>query len=198
MSKRPLVIGIAGPSCSGKSTLARGLAKRLPGDSRVIEMDWYYRDQSGRSTDEIDVDIPEAIEHALLISHLERLIAGEAVERPIYDYATHSRAPEGVVIYPAANLVVEGLFALYWPELLSLLDHAVFIDADIGECLTRRIERDVRERGRSAADVTRQFHRKVVPMYERHVRPTRIHADRVLDGGAPPPAILDRLLAYLG
>ena len=197
MVNRPTVIGIAGPSCSGKSTLARGLAERLEGGARVIEIDWYYHDQTGRSTDEIDVDIPDAIEHPLLVTHLQRLVAGEAIERPDYDYATHSRSANGVRIEPAPNLIVEGLFTLYWPRLRALLDRAVFIEADANACLARRIERDTRERGRSADEVERQFHAKVLPMYERHVHPTREHAGLVLDGGALAGSLLSDVLNFI-
>jgi uridine kinase len=182
MSKRPLVIGIAGPSCSGKTSLARHLAERLRSGCLVFELDWYYHDQAGRTLDDIDVDVPSAIDHELLIAHLGRLIDGHAIERPVYDYATHSRAGEGVTIQPAANIIVEGLFALYWPGLYDLYDRAVFILADHDTCLERRIARDTSERGRTVDQVTKQFHQKVRPMYDVHVHPTCAEADLVLSG----------------
>jgi uridine kinase len=176
------VIGIAGPSCSGKTTLARRLAAGLPGGGLVFELDWYYHDQAGVSVDAINVDIPTAIDHRLAITQLRRLIDGQAIERPAYDYATHTRRPQGVMVRPAANIIVEGLFALYWPEVGELLDYAIFIRADHDICLKRRIERDTRERGRTADEVARQFHDKVEPMYEKHVHPTWEHAGLILDG----------------
>lgn len=182
MADRPRVIGIAGPSCSGKTSLARRLAEYLPGGGLVVELDWYYHDQTGASLEEIDVDVPGAIDHELLVSHLRRLIDGHAVERPAYDYVTHTRASEGVTVQPAANLIVEGLFALYWPELRDLLDHSVFILAGDATCLPRRIARDTRERGRTEEQVTRQYNDKVKPMYDRYVHPTRGNADLLLSG----------------
>lgn len=189
----PLVIGIAGPSCSGKTSLARALAGRLPGGGVVFELDWYYHDQSGRSLDDIDVDSPAAIDHNLAITQLRRLAAGHAIERPAYDYHAHARAPEGVIVQPAANIIVEGLFALYWWEVGELLDYAIFIDAGHDTCLSRRIARDTRERGRSADKVTRQYREQVQPMYEQYVRPTREHAGLILDGEQS----LDTLVGYV-
>lgn len=176
------VIGIAGPSCSGKTMLARTLAGRLPGGGVVFELDWYYRDQSGRDIDDIEVDVPDAIDHDLAVAQLQRLAGGETIERPVYDYATHSRAQNRVALSPAPHIVADGLFALYWPPLRALYDLSVFIDADAETCLRRRIARDTRERGRSADSVTRQFHARVWPMFEHHVLPTRTHAGLVLDG----------------
>jgi uridine kinase len=198
MDAHPLVIAIAGPSCSGKTSLARRLAGRLPGGGLVFELDWYYHDQSGRTIEEIDVDVPDAIDHDLLVRHLGRLIDGRAVERPVYDYATHTRASEGAAIEPAANVVVEGLFALYWPELRALLDRSIFILAGHDTCLERRIARDTRERGRTREQVTRQYHAKVEPMYERYVHPTRDHAGLLLDGLDPIDTLLRKTLDWLG
>jgi uridine kinase len=197
MWKRPLVIGIAGPSCSGKTTLARGLCQRLPGGGLVFELDWYYHDQFGHTVDDIDVDVPEAIDHELAVSQLHRLVEGHAVERPDYDYATHSRAPRGVPVQPAANIVVEGLFALYWSELRAVFRHSIFVLAEDAICLQRRIERDTRERGRSVEDVVRQYHRKVKPMYESHVHPTRHHAGLVLHGVEAIGTLLDRAVEWI-
>jgi len=194
MDDRPLVIGIAGPSCSGKTSLARRLAERLTGGGLVFELDWYYHDQAGRSLDDVEVDVPEAIDHELLTAHLRRLVDGHAIERPVYDYATHSRAREGVTVQAAANIVVEGLFALYWPGLRDLYDHSVFILADHDTCLARRIERDTRERGRTADQVTRQYLHKVRPMYEEHVHPTHAEADLLLPGEDSPESMTTSVL----
>jgi uridine kinase len=197
MFKRPLVIGIAGPSCSGKTTLAHRLAERLPGDGIVFELDWYYHDQSGHTVDDIDVDVPEAIDHTLAVSHLRRLADGYAVERPAYDYATHARAARGVSLAPADTIVVEGLFALYWPELRELYDHAVFVLAEDSVCLQRRIARDTHERGRTIDDVMRQYHRKVRPMYEQYVHPTRHDADLMVHGIEPVEELVGQVENWL-
>ncbi|HXV14552.1 MAG TPA: AAA family ATPase [Candidatus Krumholzibacteria bacterium] len=178
----PRVVGIAGPSGSGKTTLARALAERSGGI--VFALDAYYRDQRGRSHATIQVDVPDAIDIDLAVAHLRDLVAGSAVDQPVYDYATHSRTEATRTLDPAPFVLVEGLFALYWTELRALCQTRVFVALDHDECLRRRIERDVRERGRTPADVTAQYERVVRPMYEQHVAPTRSHAHLVLDGRA--------------
>ncbi len=146
----------------------------------------------------IQVDIPEALESDLLVAHLRELAAGRAVERPVYDYATHSRAPRGRRVEPAPFVVVEGLFTFYWDDLFALIDTAVFVDADPDVCLERRIERDVRERGRTAQSVIDVYRAKVVPNYERYVLPTRERAGLVVDGLQPAAALVDEVLAHIG
>jgi len=184
--KNPVrIIGIAGPSCSGKSTLAKHLSVVLDGATQVIGIDSYYHDRTGVPEKEINVDVPGAIEHDLLITHLQRLAAGLPVERPVYDYATHSRAPQGLHVLPADNVVVEGLFALYWEELRALFDLGVFMEVDHATCIERRIERDVRERGRTRESVIDVYEKKVRPMYETYVHDTREHADLTLYGIQP-------------
>lgn len=197
MDERARVIGIAGPSCSGKTTLARRLASTLPGGALVFELDWYYHDQSGHGIDDIDVDVPAAIDHNLAVIHLRRLAAGHVVERPDYDYHTHARARAGITIHPAPAIIVEGLFALYWEELRAVLDHGMFIEADHGVCLERRIARDTRERGRTAEQVKRQYREKVQPMFERYVAPTCRHAGLVLDGAGSVDDMIERAAAWL-
>jgi len=192
MLMRSFVVGIAGPSCSGKTALARRLAEKLPGRTAVIELDWYYRDQSGHSLDDIDVDVPEAIDDALAVVQLERLVDGHAVERPVYDYTTHARTGETVRVEPAEFYIVEGLFTLYWDSLRRLLGASIYIDADHGICLARRIGRDTRERGRTLEEVMRQYHHRVRPMAEKFVVPTARHADLILPGTDPVDSLAAR------
>lgn len=176
------VLGIAGPSGSGKTTLAHAVAARC--DGVVFALDAYYHDQRDVDESAIDVDVPKAIDVALALEHLRGLVAGRTIDQPVYDFATHARTDQTRSLAPARFVFVEGLFALYWPELRALMHARVFIDLDHDECLRRRIERDVRERGRTRAEVASQYENKVRPMYERHVEPTRRHADVVLDGHA--------------
>jgi len=198
MKNHPRIIGIAGPSCSGKTTVARAVADRFAGDALVIGLDSYYHDRSGVPEAEIDVDVPGAIEHELLLEHLHRLAAGEGIEVPIYDYATHARAARGFATAPAKTVIVEGLFALYWLELRERLDLGVFVSADHDTCLARRIERDVRERGRTRESVIEVYEKKVRPMYETHVHPTRAHADLVLNGIDPVEDLAGKILERIG
>jgi uridine kinase len=185
MSKRPFVVGIAGPSCSGKTSLARRLAGRVAGSAVVFELDWYYRDQAGASLDDIDVDVPAALDDALIAEHLARLVSVDAIDRPVYDYATHARMGGTVRVEPADVVIVEGLFALYWEAVRACFDVAFFITAGADTCLARRIDRDTHERGRSADEAARQFRARVEPMYRRYVHPTLQYADVVLPGDDP-------------
>ncbi|MCI0452692.1 MAG: uridine kinase [Candidatus Latescibacteria bacterium] len=192
----PRVVGIAGPSGSGKTTLAHAVAARSRGI--VFALDAYYRDQRGRSHATLDVDVPDAIEIELAIAHLRELVAGAPVAQPVYDYATHARTGATRTLVPAPLVLVEGLFALYWTELRALCRTRIFVALDHDECLRRRIERDVRERGRAPADITAQYERVVRPMYERHVAPTRSHAHLVLDGRESLVELTDSIVDALG
>ncbi len=198
MSQRPYMIGIAGGSCSGKSSIARRLSGLVEGQLGVLGVDSYYHDFSGVPENEIEVDVPEALDHELLIAQLADLAAGRSVDRPVYDYGTHSRrAGEGLRMDPGDFVVVEGLFALYWEEVRNLLDLSVFITVDHDAALMRRVERDVRERGRTEASVRAQYSDKVRPNFERFVEPTMHLADLVVSGLDPVEVsarmILDRM-----
>jgi len=179
----PYLIGICGPSGSGKSVLAGILAPRLPAE--VLALDAYYRDLTHLPSSlrgSRNFDHPDAIDLDLLLSQVAALAAGTAVERPIYDFSSHTRRTERRQVTPRRYLIVEGLFTMHWPELLRSFSLTVYLDVDDTLCLARRLDRDVRERGRNAADVRRQFERTVRPMCERFVRPKRSAADLVLAG----------------
>jgi uridine kinase len=193
----PLVVGIAGPSGSGKSSLAMLLAERVPGGGVVLALDAYYRDQSGLPEDAINVDAPEALDHVLLVEQLRDLAAGRSVQLPMYDYATHARLPATRVLQPASYIIVEGLFALVWSEVRDLMTTSFFLELDHDACLTRRVARDARERGRSPESVRRIYERSVRPMYDLHVAPTRRHARHVLDATQPIDTLAARALDEL-
>lgn len=182
---RPFLVGIAGPSCSGKSVLARRAARLIPG-ALVLPLDAYYRDLSqltARQRASRDFDCPDAIDRRLLVEQLRRLVRGDAVDRPVYSFVSHTRT--GVRrVRPPDVLIVEGLFALRWSSVRRVLDLGVFLDTDHASCLRRRLRRDTRSRGRSAESVRARYERFVRPMFELHVRPTRRFADLVLDGEA--------------
>jgi uridine kinase len=191
------VIGIAGPSGSGKTTLARLVAERIPGGAVIFALDSYYRDQRGMAEEAINVDVPEAFEHTLIFDQLRALIAGVPIQQPIYDYATHSRAPVRRTVQPMPNVIIEGIFALYWPEVRKLLTTSVFLSLDHSVCLERRIERDARERSRSRTMVVYMYEQKVRPMYDQHVHPTRSHATLVLDARASGEQLAARIVRSL-
>ncbi len=193
----PHVIAIAGPSGSGKSSLAREITARLPGGGLVFGLDSYYRDQRGVSEDAINVDVPEALDHPRIVTDLRELAAGRHIRQPVYDYATHARLATDREVAPAPFIVVEGLYALFWPDVRELVRTAVFVSLDHDECLRRRVDRDTRERGRSAAAVTRLYERNVRPMYDLHVQPTHRHADLVLDGRLPLGELTRQVILFL-
>jgi uridine kinase len=183
MAAETYLIGIAGPSGAGKSFLARHLAAALHAD--VLGLDRYYHDLAHLPLDErarANFDAPEALQHELLIEQVARLRNREAVQLPVYDFATHTRLAKTETLQPAEVVIVEGLFTLHWPGLRELLGTKVYVDLSDDVCLTRRTARDVRERGRTVESVVEQYEATVAPMALRYVRPTIAHADVVVVG----------------
>ena len=180
----PLVIGIAGCSGSGKTTLARELACEL--DATLLTLDLYYRDLGHMPPDERarqNFDHPDSLEAGLLCRHVQALAAGEPVEAPVYDFATHTRVTGRTErIEPASALIVEGILALHYDELRPLYDLSLYVDAPHEVCLARRIHRDVLDRGRTEASVREQFWATAHPMAERFVLPSATHASLHVDG----------------
>lgn len=180
------LIGIAGPSGAGKSFLARQLKSAIK--AHVLELDRYYRDLSHLPLAErarINFDAPESLEHELLIEQVRRLRKRETLPLPVYDFTTHTRSERTETFQPSEVIVVEGLFTLHWPGLRELLGTKVYVDLNDDACLTRRIERNVRERGRTVESVVEQYETTVAPMAQRYVRPTIAHADVVVTGTEP-------------
>jgi uridine kinase len=196
----PLLIGIAGGSGSGKTTLAVRLAAVL-GATTLVAVDAYYRDLAELDPalrEDRNFDVPEALDHELMLGQLAELARGRTVELPGYRFETHTRTAAGRTVRPGRYVLLEGLFALYWPALRDLLDLKIFVDAPHDLCLARRVERDTAERGRTPESVRLQYARTVRPMYERYVLPTRAYADLVLDGTRPVREMVDRVLEGLG
>jgi uridine kinase len=194
----PVFVGLAGPSCGGKSTLARLLVERLsPIGAEVLAVDDYYRDLAHVPAVERsgwNFDRPGAIDYALLSSHVQELWSGRAIDAPCYDFALNVRGARTRRVAPAEVIVVEGILALHWAGLGRRYALRVYVDAEPAECLRRRVRRDVQERGRTAASVEAQFRTTVLPMYRRYVLPTRARSDVVL-GGDCDPATAAQMLA---
>lgn len=184
LPQRPLIIGIAGCSGSGKTTLARELTGQL--SATLLPLDFYYHCLSDFPPDERalnNFDHPDALEHSLLARHIEDLAAGRSIERPIYDFTTHTRvAGRTETVAPARALIVEGILALHYPELRALYDFGIYVNAPNTICLNRRIYRDMRERGRTEESVRAQFEATAKPMADLYVIPSAKHASITVEG----------------
>ncbi len=182
--RRPVILGIGGCSGSGKTTLAKELVCQL--DATLFPLDWYYRDLSQFLLDDRhkqNFDHPDSLESELFIAHICTLAEGHPIQRPRYDFATHSRVPDTFdEIAPRAFVVVEGILALHYPDLRPLFDLSVYVDAPHEICLARRIHRDTRERGRTEGSVRAQFEATAYPMALRYVLPSQIHATLTVSG----------------
>lgn len=180
----PVVVGIAGCSGSGKTTLAAELARTLNGIH--FPLDHYYRDLSHLPHAERarqNFDDPALIESPLLAAHVAALARGETIQRPMYDFSTHTRvANQTETVHPGAVLLVEGLFALAYPELLPLYQLRVYVETPDDICFERRLRRDVVERGRTPDSVRRQYDATVRPSSIAFVRPSAVHADLTVCG----------------
>lgn len=189
---RPLFIGLAGGSGSGKTTIAEEVVERLDGKVALLHHDAYYRHRVDLSFEErtrVNYDHPSSLETELLIKHLEDLRSGLAIEHPVYDFAEHLRAEETLRIEPARVVIVEGILVLSEPELRSELDLKIFVDTDPDLRLARRLERDISERGRSVDSVIEQYFATVRPMHLEFVEPSRRYADLIIPEGYNPAAV---------
>jgi uridine kinase len=180
---KPYFIGIAGPSCAGKSFLSKHIAQEL--DAGLFHLDSYYCELTHLSLVQrahFNFDSPEALESELLIAHALDLAHGEIIQKPVYDFTTHSRTAESEELEPRPFIIMEGLFALHWEELRKMQGTKVYVDLGEDICLERRIERDIRERGRTRESVLQQYQTTVLPMARQFVHPTRKYADIVVTG----------------
>jgi uridine kinase len=183
----PLIIGIAGGSGSGKTTIAETIVQEIGPDHVVlIQHDAYYRDLSHLPLEEraqINYDHPDSLETDLLVDHLRELLAGNEVERPTYDFTVHNRAPETVVVEPSPVVIVEGILVLYEPDLRRMMDLKIYVDTDSDLRVVRRLGRDLQERDRDFPSVRDQYLGTVRPMHLRFVEPSKRYADIVIPEG---------------
>jgi uridine kinase len=184
-SASPLVIGIAGGSGSGKTTIAEALADAIDGVT-FIRHDDYYRHRPELTLEQralLNYDHPDSLETDLLARHLGMLRDGQPIDKPTYDFTNHMRSEETITIAPAPVVVIEGILVLAAPELRDHMDLKVFVDTDADLRLARRLERDINERGRTADSVLRQYLATVRPMHLQFVEPSKRHADIIIPGG---------------
>lgn len=194
---KPLVIGIAGGTGSGKTTLTRELVSSFDGRVAVVYHDNYYRRRDELTYAErcdLNYDAPEAFDNGLLTEQLDRLIGGEAIECPIYDYSDHNRSERTELIEPQPIVIVEGILIFAEEEICSRCDIKLFVDTDADVRILRRIKRDVLERGRSVESVEAQYLQTVKPMHELHVEPSKRRADLIIPEGGGNLVALDMLV----
>jgi len=197
----PLVIGIAGGSGSGKTTVAQEILQRV-GPDRIafLQHDAYYKDLSGlppAQRAEVNFDHPNSLETELLITHVEQLKRGNPVEVPIYDFAHHSRTDRTFSVKPRGVILVEGILIFTEPALRGLFDVKIFVDTDSDIRFIRRLQRDITERGRTTESVVKQYMATVRPMHLEFVEPSKRYADVIIpEGGMNVPA-LDMVVARI-
>ncbi len=200
--ERPLVIGIAGGTGSGKTTVAEKLAAAMPAHRvAVIDHDAYYRDLSGvdpHQRESTNYDHPSALESTLLAEHLRLLRGGHTVELPIYDFVTHTRRAETRRVAPAPLIIVEGILVFVEAAVREQMDIKIFVDTDADIRLIRRIRRDLEQRGRTFQSVRDQYYATVRPMHLEYVEPSKRWADLIIPEGGDNRVALDVLLGRLG
>lgn len=194
-----VVIGIAGGSGSGKTTVQKRVMEAFgPRRIALLDHDAYYRDLDHLEPEErarFNFDHPDALETSLMVEHLDQLLAGDPVEKPTYDFTTHARREETETIKARPVIIVEGILVLAERELRERMDIKLYVDAPDDVRLMRRIERDLHERGRSIDSVLGQYRRTVRPMHLEFVEPSKRHADVIIPRGGQNRVAIDMVLA---
>ena len=196
-----LVVGIAGGTGSGKTTVVNRILERLPEDKvAILPQDAYYRDNSRlkmEARQEVNYDHPDSVEFPLLIEHLIRLREGEIIQRPIYSYLTCTRSKETIPIEPRPVTILEGILILIPEELRKLIDIKVFVDADADDRLIRVVSRDIQERGRSVNKVLERYEKTVKPMHLQFIEPSKRYADIIVPQGGSNLVAIDILTTII-
>ncbi|MDK2979472.1 MAG: uridine kinase [Bacteroidales bacterium] len=195
------IIGIAGGTGSGKTTVVKKIVARLPkNEVAIIPQDSYYRDSGHlplEERQEINFDHPRSLEFRLLIEHIKRLKEGKAIEQPIYSYLTCTRSDETIFVSPKKVIIIEGILILQNAQLRNLMDIKVFVDADSDDRLMRVIQRDLVERGRSVSKVLDRYEKTVKPMHLQFIEPTKKYADIIIPQGGENKVGIDILTSIL-
>lgn len=190
--KRPMLIGVAGGTGSGKSTFAERLLALFPGEITIISFDNYYKPQDHLTMEErvkTNYDCPDALDTELLIEHLSTLREGEAVDVPNYDFKLHTRRAERTRVEPSPIIIIDGILAFHDERLRNMFDIKIFADVDADDRILRRLRRDVTERGRDIDGVISQYLGTVKPMHGIYVEPTKKYADIIINGGKNKTAL---------
>lgn len=194
-TNKPVVIGVAGGSGSGKTSVTKSICRRFSDKTiLVIEQDYYYKDQSHLTFKErlkTNYDHPLAFDNDLLVQHLKDLIARKPIEKPVYDYTLHTRSDKVIHVEPKQVIIVEGILILEDPKLVELMDIKVFVDTDADLRIIRRLMRDIKDRGRSLDSVINQYTQAVRPMHLQFVEPTKRYADIIIPEGGENHVAID-------
>ncbi|SDN45403.1 uridine kinase [Alkalicoccus daliensis] len=201
MQKKPIIIGVAGGSGSGKTTVANEIYRQFPEQSiLMIEQDAYYKDQKDLPMEErlqTNYDHPLAFDNDLLIEQLNNLMEGREVEKPVYDYANHTRASEVIPIEPKDVIILEGIMILEDDKLRELMDIKLFVDTDSDMRIIRRLMRDINERGRTIDSVIDQYTSVVRPMHLQFIEPTKRYADIIVPEGGKNHVAIDLMVTKI-
>ena len=201
MPRPPVVIGVAGGSGSGKTTVVRRIVESLgPDRVNILEHDRYYRDRNDLRLEEraaLNYDHPDSLETDLLVEHVRLLKAGHAVQVPLYDFTRYARRPETETVVPRKAIIVEGILIYTDRALRDLMDVKVFVDADADTRFIRRLQRDIAERGRSVDSVVDQYLGTVKPMHFDFVEPTKRYADLIIPVGGHNTVAIDMMLSLV-
>ncbi len=196
-----IILGIAGGTGSGKTTIAEEVCRNLGSDNSVIiHQDSYYLDRSVLPVDDrdrINFDHPSAFDWKLFRRHIHALRHGRAIQKPVYNFVTHSRMPETTRVEPRPVLIVEGILVFDDPELRGMMDMKIYVDADADVRFIRRLDRDVRERGRSLESIVDQYMTTVRPMHLQFVEPSKRYADIIIPEGGHNRVALDTIIARI-
>jgi uridine kinase len=203
MQKRtsPIIIGIAGGTGSGKTTVARVILERVGAHHiALLPHDAYYKDLSDLPQAQralINFDHPNSLDTPLLVQHLQRLKNGQAIELPVYDFKTHTRTAQTVLIMPQPVIIVEGILIFAEPQLRALFDVKIFVDTDADTRFIRRLQRDIAERGRTSDSVIQQYLNTVRPMHLEFVEPSKRYADVIIPEGGLNTVAMDMVVARI-
>ncbi|MDB4534448.1 uridine kinase [Vicingaceae bacterium] len=196
-----IIIGIAGGTGSGKTTVVNKIANSLPQENvTILPQDAYYKDSSQLTFEQrqkINYDHPDSIDFELLLSHISDLKKGKPVNQPIYSYITHSRSKDYKVIHPKKILIVEGILAFTNEELRAHCDIKIFVHTDADERLIRRIRRDITERGRDVQEVLTRYEKTLKPMHNKFIEPTMKYADMIIPVGGENKVAIDVLVSMI-
>lgn len=191
------IIGVAGGTASGKSTIVNEIRKIFENDIVVLCHDYYYKSHSNLLFEErckLNYDHPNAFDIDIMIEHIKELIKGNSIKRPVYDYTIHDRSSEEVIVHPKKVIVVDGILILENKELRDLMDIKIYVETDDDERLIRRIRRDAIERGRSLESVLDQYQTTVKPMHDQFVAPSKKHADVIIPYGGENKIAVEMLI----